>query len=171
MSKDVIIHGVTYYGKAKIKVPLANDDGYATFYDTSGADATASDILSGKSAFGPEGSVSGSIQNNGNVSGSIFTKAGSVSVPAGYTTGGSVTIDSTEQGKIIPSNIKAGVTILGVAGASNVVDTATMGSESAASAGDIMSGKTAFVNGAKLTGTQIPITVEQDNVTNILSIL
>ena len=54
--------------------------------------------------------------NNGSVSGSISTKAGTVTVPAGYTTGGSIGISSTEQAKIIAGNIKSGVTILGQAG-------------------------------------------------------
>ena len=49
--------------------------------------------------------------------GSISTKSGSVSIPAGYYDGtGSVTISSTEQGKIIPDNIKQGISILGVTG-------------------------------------------------------
>ena len=54
--------------------------------------------------------------NNGSTSGTISTKAGTVTVPAGYTTGGTVSISSTEQAKIIASNIKSGVTILGQAG-------------------------------------------------------
>lgn len=49
--------------------------------------------------------------------GSISTKSGSVTIPAGYYDGtGSVTISSTEQGKIIPDNIKQGISILGVTG-------------------------------------------------------
>ena len=55
--------------------------------------------------------------NNGAVSGTISTKAGTYTVPAGYHSGlGSVSIDSTEQGTIISTNIKSGVTILGVEG-------------------------------------------------------
>ena len=54
--------------------------------------------------------------NNGSTSGTISTKAGTVTIPAGYTTGGTVSISSTEQAKIIASNIKSGVTLLGVAG-------------------------------------------------------
>ena len=54
--------------------------------------------------------------NNGSTSGTISTKAGTVTIPAGYTSGGTVAIDSTEQGKIVASNIKSGVTLLGVAG-------------------------------------------------------
>lgn len=47
---------------------------------------------------------------------SISTKAGTVSISEGYTVGGTVGISSTEQAKIIASNIKSGVTILGVTG-------------------------------------------------------
>jgi hypothetical protein len=54
--------------------------------------------------------------NNGSTSGTISTKAGTVNVPAGYTSGGTVSISSTEQAKIIASNIKSGVSILGVSG-------------------------------------------------------
>lgn len=49
--------------------------------------------------------------------GTIATKAGEYTVPAGYHNGGGkVGISSTEQAKIIAGNIKAGVTILGVEG-------------------------------------------------------
>ena len=55
--------------------------------------------------------------NNGSVTGTISTKAGQYTVPIGYHDGsGKVGIASTEQAKIIASNIKAGVTILGVEG-------------------------------------------------------
>lgn len=51
------------------------------------------------------------------VTGTIATKAGEYTVPAGYHNGGGkVGISSTEQAKIIAGNIKAGVTILGVDG-------------------------------------------------------
>ena len=50
---------------------------------------------------------------------------------------------------MIPGNIKAGATILGVDGKSSVVDT----DDADATAGDILSGKTAYVNGQKITGT------------------
>ena len=55
--------------------------------------------------------------NNGAVSGTISTKNGTYVIPAGYHNGlGSVGIDATEQAKIIASNIKSGVSILGVVG-------------------------------------------------------
>lgn len=115
MAQNVIINGVTYQNVPEVDIPKSGG-GTAKFYDTAGADAAAGDILSGKSAFNSSGSISGSMANNGSTSGTISTKAGSVTIPAGYTSGGTVSISSTEQSKIIASNIKSGVTILGQAG-------------------------------------------------------
>lgn len=79
---------------------------------------TADKILYGFTAHGADGeAITGEMTNNGAVAGTINTIAGSYSIPMGYHNGnGDVTIDSTEQTKIIASNIKAGVTILGVLG-------------------------------------------------------
>lgn len=85
--------------------------------DTTDATASASEILSGQTAYVNKNKITGEMTNNGAVSGTISTKAGTYTVPAGYHSGlGSVSIDSTEQGKIIATNIKSGVTILGVEG-------------------------------------------------------
>lgn len=85
--------------------------------NTQDATATASEILSGKTAYNKGSKVTGSMKNNGAVSGSISTKAGKYTVPQGYHDGsGTVQIDSTEQSKLIPGNIRAGVTVLGVTG-------------------------------------------------------
>ncbi len=115
MAQNVIINGVTYQNVPEVDIPKSGS-GTAKFYDTAGADASGADILTGKTAFNASGSVSGSMANNGSTSGTISTKAGTVTVPAGYTTGGTVSISSTEQSKIVASNIKSGVTILGVSG-------------------------------------------------------
>lgn len=115
MAQNVVINGVTYSNVPEVDIPKSGG-GTAKFYDTQAADATNADILTGKTAFGPSGSISGSMANNGSTSGTISTKAGTVTVPAGYTTGGTVSISSTEQAKVIASNIKSGVTLLGVAG-------------------------------------------------------
>lgn len=85
--------------------------------DTTDANASASEILSGRTAYVNKNKITGEMANNGAVSGVISTKAGTYTVPAGYHSGlGSVAIDSTEQAKIIAGNIKSGVTILGVEG-------------------------------------------------------
>lgn len=88
-------------------------------YDSNTTDATASatEILNGKTAYVNTNKITGSMANNGAVSGTISTKAGTYTIPAGYHSGlGSVGISSTEQAKIIASNIKSGISILGVTG-------------------------------------------------------
>lgn len=115
MAQNVIINGVTYQAVPEVDIPKSGG-GTAKFYDTASADAAAGDILATKKAYGASGEVTGSMANNGSTSGTISTKAGTVTIPAGYTTGGTVSISSTEQAKIIASNIKSGVTLLGVAG-------------------------------------------------------
>ena len=115
MAQNVVINGVTYQSVPEVDIPKSGS-GTAKFYDTSSADITSDHVLTGKTAFGPSGSVSGGMANNGSTSGTISTKAGTVTIPAGYTSGGTVKISDTEQAKIIAGNIKSGVTILGQAG-------------------------------------------------------
>lgn len=85
--------------------------------DTSDATATASEILATKTAYVNGNKVTGSMTNNGGVTGTISTKAGQYTIAQGYHDGsGKVSISSTEQAKIIAGNIKAGIEILGVTG-------------------------------------------------------
>ena len=85
--------------------------------DTSDDTAAVGEILAGKTAHARGAQLTGTMTNNGGVTGTISTKDGQYTVPQGYHDGsGKVGISSTEQAKIIAGNIKAGVEILGVTG-------------------------------------------------------
>lgn len=85
--------------------------------DTSDATAASAEILSGKTAYVNKVKITGEMKNNGAVTGSISKKAEAYSIPIGYHDGaGKVAISTTEQAKIIATNIRAGVSILGVVG-------------------------------------------------------
>lgn len=88
-------------------------------YDANTQDATAADseILAGKIAYVKGTKKTGTMKNNGAVSGTISTKTGQYTVPQGYHDGsGKVQISSTEQAKLIAENIREGITVLGVEG-------------------------------------------------------
>lgn len=85
--------------------------------DTSDDTAAVGELLAGKTAHARGAQLTGTMTNNGGVTGTISTKAGQYTVPQGYHDGsGKVGISSAEQAKIIAGNIKAGVQILGVTG-------------------------------------------------------
>lgn len=113
MAQNVVINNVTYQNVPEVDIPKSGG-GTAKFYDTSSADVSQSDVLTGKTAFGSAGSVSGSMANNGDTSGTIGAKAGTVTIPAGYTSGGTVSL--TNVSDCISGNILSGKSILGVNG-------------------------------------------------------
>lgn len=167
MAQSVLINGVTYSDVPSVTIPLSSGSGNAEFYDTSADTGAAADVLAGKKVHGASGEVTGTMANNGAVAGTISTKAGTYTVPAGYHNGsGSVGISSAEQAKIITGNIKSGVTLLGVSGSSSVVDT----SDATATAARILSGYTAYVGGSKLTGSLNTPAISQDSNTKVLTV-
>lgn len=109
----VVINGVTYSDVPSVQIPKSGS-GTATFYDTSEADGVAANVLSGKKVFGSSGEITGSMTNNGATGGTIGTKAGTYTIPAGYTSGGTVSL--TNVSDCLAQNILTGKSILGVNG-------------------------------------------------------
>lgn len=85
--------------------------------DTSDATAAVAEILAGKTAYARGAKLTGTMPDNGAITGTISERDQTVSVPMGFHDGGgTVGIAETEKDKIIAPNIKQGISILGVEG-------------------------------------------------------
>lgn len=118
LTNDDVAEADVAYGKIFHKNDGSTATGTSTKdADTSDATATAAEILATKTAYKNGSKLTGTMPNRGAQTGTILTKTGTVAIQQGYHDGsGSVGIDSTEQAKIIATNIREGVTILGVEG-------------------------------------------------------
>lgn len=92
--------------------------GTSTFdADTSDANAVAAEILKDKTAYVNGVKVTGTMPNNGAKTLSITNKSTPVTIPMGFHDGsGKAQIAADEQAKLIPTNIREGITVLGVTG-------------------------------------------------------
>ena len=113
ITADKLLEGFTAHDKSGAPIT-----GTCTFdSDTSEDTAAVAEILVGKTAHARGAQLTGTMPNRGAVTGIINTKAGSYTIPQGYHDGsGAVSIDATEQSKLVANNIKAGIEILGVTG-------------------------------------------------------
>lgn len=113
VTADKMLTGYTAHDKSGAPVTGTCD------YDsnTQDATATAAELLETKTAYVNGSKVTGTMPNRGAVTGSIAAKEEQYTVPNGFHDGsGKVGINAAEKAKIIPDNIRAGISILGVDG-------------------------------------------------------
>ena len=113
VSADKLLSGITAHDKSGEII-----EGTCTYdSDTQDATVAVAEMLIGKTAYARGSKLTGTMPNNGAVTGSIETKDGTFSIPLGFHDGsGSVSISLAEQAKLISANIKSGIEILGVIG-------------------------------------------------------
>ena len=151
VTQDVLVTGLTAsvlkVGTTAVIKTESEELKRVTGTFTNDANAVASDIISGKTAY----------VNGNKVTGNIATRTGTISIsnpsisgnnlvtptiPNGYYNNSKI---SFNRNNLYPESIKAGTNLYGVTG--------TFTNDATATASDIVSGKTAYVNGNKITGT------------------
>lgn len=145
-------------GKVISSVTVAAIPG--NYIDTTDATATAATILDGETAYVGGVKVEGTMPNNGAAEKTLTTTETSYTIPEGYHNGEGTVIIVPEQKTVQPSRSEQNVTpttgkVLSkvTVGAipANLIDT----TDATAEASDILSGQTAYVNGAKVTGSMV----------------
>ena len=102
-------------GTTLISFPNEYISGIESLTNTNDATATDSDILANKTAYAKGQKLYGSLPNKGEANIEL-TDLTTKTVERGYYSGGTAKIADAESAKIIPENIKSGVTVLGVEG-------------------------------------------------------
>lgn len=129
--------------------------------DTSDANATATDILTGKTAYVNGSKVTGTIPS---VEAATITPGTlDQTISAGQYVAGAQTIKG--EPNLLAENIKKDVAIFGVTGTYEATSTGIDTSDATATANQILQGATAYVKGAKVTGTYVPLNTSDANAT------
>lgn len=113
VTADKILSGFTAHGKNGAVITGTCD------FDSNTQDATVAvaEILMGETAYARGTKLTGTMPNNGAVAHKISAKDEQYAVPQGYHDGsGTVGIADTEKEKLVPKNIREGITILGIEG-------------------------------------------------------
>lgn len=113
VEESKLLMGYTAHDKSGVRITGTCD------FDVNSQDATAgvAEVLNGKTFYARGEKMTGTMPNNGAVNGSISDKEQTYTVPLGFHDGsGAVGIAAEERAKLIPANIRQGITVLGVEG-------------------------------------------------------
>ena len=160
MAKNITLLGANYPDVPAVVLPQTGG-GTATFMETSDADAAAADMLDGKTAYVNGSLITGSIPSKAATT--YNTKASNQTIAAGQYLAGKQTIRAVTTENIDAENIKYNVTVKvgdskSAGRIKNVTGTFTESStvssgQTAAAAGQILAGYSAWVDGAEIQGT------------------
>ena len=144
-----------YYGLSDVTVAAIP----AAYQDVTSVTAVAGDVLANKIIVTADGTVTtGTMPNNGAVSQKLDTATTSYAVPAGYHNGSGTVSITTETKSATPSKKQQTVTPTEGSVLSSVTVNAIPAeyadtSDATATAAQILTGQTAYVDGEKVTGT------------------
>lgn len=147
LSGDQVIKGDKNLiaGNIKSGVSIFGIAGNSNVVNTATADATAEQILNGKKAYVKGALVTGKIASKGSATYTPTTS--NQTIASGQYLSGAQTIKGDSN--LTSVNIRSGVSIFGVSGNSNVVNT----SDANAAAAQILSGYSGYVKGSKISGS------------------
>lgn len=144
-----------YYGLSGVTIGAIPDN----FQDVSPVTAGAGDVLANKVIVNADGeTVAGTMPNNGAVNKTLDTATKSYTVPAGYHNGTGKVQIVTEEKTATPTKAAQEITpaagkVLSKVSIGAIPDNYVDTSDADALAADLLEDKTAYVDGAKVTGT------------------
>lgn len=113
VAANKLLSGITAHDKSG--APITGECTYDS--DTTDADATTDEILAGKYAYVNKAKIQGTMTNQGEKHYTLSARDTEVNIPAGYHDGsGGIGLASADKTALVSTNLRQGVTVLGIEG-------------------------------------------------------